>query len=254
MARLLTLNSPSQPSAQCTASQSINFQLRGPCSVALVLALVLSLDFVPDFAFRRITGPSRRQSGSLRLPLVPRPRPRSRRQSRFLRFPPVLVVDVFLVDPGLHIVRLLEAALEGVHARPVASAVQAILAMSLFATGVGAPDAHPRDHAPAAEAPAALTLRETALLRLEQGGAAGAGAVFLVSGVFSCGVSGAETVVVLAAGFVRVLGFVAVEARLEATVLASEDSTVFLAIEGLEELGAAAHADGADFELFGVSK
>ena len=65
---------------------------------------------------------------------------------------------------------------------------------------------------------------------------------------------GGESVAVLAARLAFVLGFVAVETGCEATVFASEDATVFLAIEGLEELGAAVHADAADFELFGVSE
>lgn len=53
---------------------------------------------------------------------------------------------------------------------------------------------------------------------------------------------------------VGVLWAVAVNARLIATVLAGEDTTIFLAIERLEETGAAFHADEAGFELLGISE
>jgi hypothetical protein len=125
--------------------------------------------------------------------------------------------------------------------------------MGLFAAGVRAPHAHPRDHAAAAKAVAALTMRESTLLRVEQQVAAGAVSVFFVGGILCPGVHGGESITELAARLAFVLGFVADEAGFEATVFASEDATVFLAIEGLEKLGAAVHADGADFELLGVS-
>lgn len=48
------------------------------------------------------------------------------------------------------------------------------------------------------------------------------------------------------------LGFVAVDARPEAAVLAGEDPPVFIPVEWLEGLCAAIHADRADLELLGV--
>ena len=123
---------------------------------------MINLDSVPnpDFASHRCTGP----------------RPRSQ-QSGFLRFPPDLVFEVLLVNPGLHIVQLFEAALERVLARPVATATQAVLAVRLFANRVGASLAHPRNPTPATEAVAATSpvvmwpttaLREPTPLRFGQ--------------------------------------------------------------------------------------
>ena len=125
--------------------------------------------------------------------------------------------------------------------------------MGLFAAGVGAHHAHPRDHAPATKAVAALALRESTFVRVEQHVAAGAVPVGFVGGVLWRGVGRGEAIEELAARLAFVLGFVAVETGFEATVFAGEDATVDPAVEGLEELRAAVHADGADFELFGVS-
>jgi hypothetical protein len=66
-------------------------------------------------------------------------------------------------------------------------------------------------------------------------------------------VGGTKSVLEFAASLAFVLGLVAVEARLEAAVFASEDTAILLAVEWLEELGAAVHADGADFELLAAS-
>ena len=124
--------------------------------------------------------------------------------------------------------------------------------MRLFAAGVSASHAHPRDHAPAAEAVATPALRETTLLRVEHQVAARARAVEFVGEALGCCVDSGESVTILAASLVLVLGSVTVDACLEAAVFAGEDSPVELTVEGLEELGAAVHADGADFELLGV--
>jgi hypothetical protein len=158
----------------------------------------------------------------------------SRRESGFLRLPPDLVLEVLLVDPGLHISGLLEATLDGVLAGSVAGTVQAVLTVGLFATGVRAAHPHPRDHATTAEAVAATALRETTLLRVEQQVAAGTGAVGFIGGVLGRCVDGVETVKVLAARLAFVLRFVAVETGLEAAVLAGEDTAVGLTVEGLE--------------------
>lgn len=177
----------------------------------------------------------------------------SRREPSFLRLPPDLVLAVFLINPGLHIVRLLEATLDAVRARPIASPIHALLAMRLFATRVGAAYPHPRDHAPAAEAPAALALRVAAPLHVKHHVTAGAVSEGFVGEVFCCSVGGVQPVLDFAAGLAFVLWLVAVEARLEAAVFASEDTAILLAVEWLEELGAAVHADGAYFKLLAVS-
>lgn len=57
---------------------------------------------------------------------------------------------------------------------------------------------------------------------------------------------------VFGASLVQVFWAVAIDARLTATVLAGGDSAIFLAVEGLEETGAAVHADETRFELLGV--
>lgn len=125
--------------------------------------------------------------------------------------------------------------------------------MGLFAAGVGAPNAHPRDHAPAAKAIAALALREPTLLRVKQQVAAGAVPVGFVGGILWRGMGSGEAIAELAARLAFVLWLVAVETRFEGTVFAGEDATVNLAVEGLEKTGAAVHANGADLELLGVS-
>jgi hypothetical protein len=179
---------------------------------------------------------------------------RLRRRLGFLRFQLGLVVDVFLVDSGLHIVWLYEATLDGVLAWPIPGTIQALLAMGLFATCVSAVLVHPGDHAaPTETILAALAPHISASVLVEERVAAGAVGEGFAGSVLCCCVNRVKPVAEFTAGFVFVLWFVAVDAGLEAAVFAAEDSAIFLGVEGLESFSAAVYASGADFELFVVS-
>lgn len=95
------------------------------------------------------------------------------RLCRFLGFQLHLVVTLPFVDPGLHLVGLLEAIHKGVLAWAVACAVQTPLSMRLFAPKVGTSLADPWGYAAAAEAEFALAYREAAHFFVEKHVAAG---------------------------------------------------------------------------------
>lgn len=138
-------------------------------------------------------------------------------------------------------------------ARPVSITVHAVFAVGFLATRVSTALAHPRDHAPAAEPVAAFAQCIPASVSVEQQVAARASSEGAVGGVLRICMSGVQPITILAACFVFVFWFVTVEARFEAAVLAGEDPAILPAIEGLEDFGAAVHADCADFEPLGVS-
>lgn len=87
---------------------------------------------------------------------------------RFLCLALLLVAEILRVDPGLDIVRFLEATLQRMRARPVTLAVQAVLSVCLLAAEIGTSFSHPRDHAAAAETITAVALREATLLCVEE--------------------------------------------------------------------------------------
>lgn len=172
----------------------------------------------------------------------------------FLLFQLHLVDKLSLIDPGLHLVGLLEAVLKGVIAWFVARAVQTSHSMSLFAPKIGTPFTNPRDHTAATEAIAAVALLETTPLRFEKRVAVRTGFEGHVSGLLCTSMNGVHSGTILRASLFRVLWAITVGTRLVAAIFAGEDAAVFLAIEGLEEAGAAVHANEADLGLFGISE
>jgi hypothetical protein len=170
-----------------------------------------------------------------------------------LGLPLILVIQVSLVNPRLHVRRLLEAPFERMLARPVSRKVRAPLAMSRFTSQVSTSLTNPRDHAAATKSIAAFTLGKLAFFLVEEHVAARTRLESFVGFALCGSVDGRLPFTIGRAGLVFVLRSVAVDTCLASAVFASEDSAVLRAVEELKNFSAAVHAGHAYFEFLGVS-